>query len=151
MQLATRSSMRRLLAQRSYATTAKGNVAGTMMDFPLTMNHFFERAENIFYDREIVTNSPAGITRTTYGDWAVRTRKLGGVLDKLGIEPDARVGTFAWNTARHLETWTDAKTEQWGAATAEEGAAKRTDANDVINARLIECCRPFADLVIDSV
>ena len=53
--------------------------------------------------------------------------------------------------ARHLETWTDAKTAQWGAATAEEGAARRTDANDVINARLIECCRPFADLVIDSV
>lgn len=90
---------------RSYATTAKGNVAGTMMDYPLTMNHFFERAEKIFHDKTIVTASLAGVQRTTYGDWAVRTRRLGGVLDNLGIPAGARVGTFAWNSARHLEAW----------------------------------------------
>mmetsp|Transcript_154977 Transcript_154977/g.496707 ORF Transcript_154977/g.496707 Transcript_154977/m.496707 type:complete len:300 (-) Transcript_154977:288-1187(-) len=53
--------------------------------------------------------------------------------------------------ARHLQTWSDAKTAAWGASTAEEGAAKRTDFNDVPNARLIELCRAHADLVIDSV
>ena len=83
----------------------------------------------------------------------------GGAADERGGKAAASAGVPAGGVAeqrsrliaRHLETWTDAKTEQWGAATAEEGAAKRTDANDVINARLIECCRPFADLVIDSV
>jgi acyl-CoA synthetase (AMP-forming)/AMP-acid ligase II len=69
------------------------------------MNHFFERAEKIFHDKTIVTASLAGVQRTTYGDWAVRTRRLGGVLDNLGIPAGARVGTFAWNSARHLEAW----------------------------------------------
>ena len=31
--------------------------------------------------------------------------RLGGVLDDLGISADGRVGTFAWNTARHLELY----------------------------------------------
>ena len=41
----------------------------------------------------------------TYGEWAERTRRLGGVLDALGISADGRVGTFAWNSARHLELY----------------------------------------------
>src|SRR5207237_2313980 len=41
----------------------------------------------------------------TCGEWAARTRRLGGALDRLGISPDGRVGTFAWNTARHLELY----------------------------------------------
>jgi hypothetical protein len=53
--------------------------------------------------------------------------------------------------ARHLETWSDAKTKAWNATSAEEGATKRTDFNDVPNAHLIERCREFADLIIDSV
>src|SRR5829696_6458217 len=40
-----------------------------------------------------------------YGTYAERTRRLGGVLDTLGISDDGRVGTFAWNTSRHLELW----------------------------------------------
>ena len=34
-----------------------------------------------------------------------RARRLGGVLDDLGISADGRVATFAWNTARHLELY----------------------------------------------
>ena len=34
-----------------------------------------------------------------------RTRRLGGVLDDLGISDDGRVATFGWNTARHLELY----------------------------------------------
>jgi pantothenate kinase len=52
---------------------------------------------------------------------------------------------------RHLETWSDAKTKAWGAETAEEGAAKRTDFNDVPNAFFIDKCRPFADVIVESV
>ena len=51
---------------------------------------------------------------------------------------------------RHLETWTDAKTEAWGAATPLEGAQRRTDANDVPNAYLVDECRSFADLLVTS-
>ena len=78
---------------------------GTMQDFPLTQVHLFERAEQLFFDKELVTATGAGRDRTTYGVWARRTRCLGGVLDALGVAPDARVATFAWNTARHLELY----------------------------------------------
>lgn len=78
---------------------------GTMMDFPLTLPHLFDRAERLFPHKEIVTNTPGGIERTTYGRWAERTRRLAGSLDGLGISADGRVATFAWNTARHLELY----------------------------------------------
>ncbi len=78
---------------------------GLMQDFPLTLPHFFKRAETLFPEKEIVTASATGIERTNYGTWAERTRRLGGVLDDLGISSDGRVATFAWNTARHLELY----------------------------------------------
>src|SRR6476620_1985357 len=78
---------------------------GLMQDYPLTIPHLFGRAEQLFSDKEVVTNTATGIERTTYGAWAERTRRLGGVLDDLGIADDGRVATFAWNTARHLELY----------------------------------------------
>jgi fatty-acyl-CoA synthase len=79
---------------------------GLMQDFPLTLPHYFRRAETMFHDKVIVTATGAGTReRVTYGEWAARTRRLGGVLDNLGIAADGRVGTFAWNTARHLELY----------------------------------------------
>ena len=53
----------------------------------------------------MVTATATGLERHTYGEWAERTRRLGGVLDQLGISADGRVATFAWNTARHLELY----------------------------------------------
>ena len=76
-----------------------------MQDIPLTITHLFDRAEQYFGHKEIVTATGAGVERTTYRDWAQRTRRLGGVLDTLGISADGRVATFAWNTARHLELY----------------------------------------------
>ena len=51
---------------------------------------------------------------------------------------------------RHLETWTAEKTAAWGAASAREGAEKRADSNDVPNAYLVDRCRAFADLEVES-
>jgi pantothenate kinase len=51
---------------------------------------------------------------------------------------------------RHLETWTAAKTAAWGAATAREGAERRADSNDVPNAYLVDRCRGFACLEVES-
>jgi fatty-acyl-CoA synthase len=76
-----------------------------MQDYPLTLPHFFHRVESLFPDKGVVTAIPGGIERVTYGTWAERTRRLGGVLDTLGVSSDGRVGTFAWNTARHLELY----------------------------------------------
>jgi len=76
-----------------------------MQNTPLTMVHLFERAENYHADKTITTATAIGKDRTTYGEWAARTRQLGGALDKLKISSDGRVATFAWNTARHLELY----------------------------------------------
>ncbi len=78
---------------------------GLMQEYPLTLPHVFQRAEVLFPKKEIVTALPTGRTRISYGEWAERTRRLGGVLDTLGISTDGRVATFAWNTARHLELY----------------------------------------------
>jgi len=78
---------------------------GLMQDVPLTVDSIFRHVEQHHADVPIVTNNPSGKVRTTYGEWAERTRRLGGVLDTLGISADGRVGTFAWNSARHLELY----------------------------------------------
>jgi fatty-acyl-CoA synthase len=78
---------------------------GLMQDYPLTLPHFFDRAASLFPSRQVVTATAAGKERITYGEWADRTRRLGGVLDTLSISDDGRVATFAWNTARHLELY----------------------------------------------
>ena len=52
---------------------------------------------------------------------------------------------------RSLQTWTDAKTEAWGGGTSREAATRRADFNDVRNARLVDCCRQYADVQVDSI
>src|SRR5436305_1872019 len=76
-----------------------------MQETPLVLPTIFRRAERLFGSKSLVTASPDGAQRTTYADWAARTRKLGGALDQLGISPNGRVGTFSWNSTSHLELY----------------------------------------------
>ncbi|MEU2348402.1 long-chain fatty acid--CoA ligase [Modestobacter sp. NPDC049651] len=78
---------------------------GLMQDTPLTIDTIFRHAEQHHGDVPIVTDGPTGRTRSTYAEWADRTRRLGGVLDTLGVTADGRVGTFGWNSQRHLELY----------------------------------------------
>ncbi|HWE54096.1 MAG TPA: long-chain fatty acid--CoA ligase [Acidimicrobiales bacterium] len=78
---------------------------GLMQDVPLSLDVIFNRAEQLWPTKRLLTATPSGMERTTMGAWAARTRRLGGVLDDLGISADGRVATFAWNTARHLELY----------------------------------------------
>src|SRR5918992_2972909 len=78
---------------------------GLMSSYPLTLTHLFERAERLFASKTMTTLTATGAERTTYADWAARTRRLAGALETLGISEDGRVATFAWNTARHLELY----------------------------------------------
>jgi acyl-CoA synthetase (AMP-forming)/AMP-acid ligase II len=80
-------------------------VQGLMQDVPLSLHRIFRRAEAYWPTKRLLTATPAGIERTTYGAWADRTRRLGSALDALGISPAGRVATFAWNSARHLELY----------------------------------------------
>ena len=78
---------------------------GLMQDRPLTLAHVFHRAEQLFGHKTLVTATADGETETTLAEWAHRVRRLATALDALGVSADGRVGTFCWNTARHLELY----------------------------------------------
>jgi fatty-acyl-CoA synthase len=66
------------------------SMRGLMQDEPLLLTHFFDRAEKLFGTKTVTTSTPAGLEVVNYADWAKRTRRLGGVLDNLGISADGR-------------------------------------------------------------
>src|SRR5262249_61083777 len=46
-----------------------------------------------------------GLQRYTYADYTERVARLASALAGLGLEKGDRVGTFAWNSHRHLEVY----------------------------------------------
>jgi fatty-acyl-CoA synthase len=78
---------------------------GTMMDFPLTLQHVFERGTRLFPQREIVTGGLGEHHRYTYADFGRRVHRLASAFRTLGLGPGDRVGTFCWNHYRHLELY----------------------------------------------
>jgi fatty-acyl-CoA synthase len=84
----------------------RDGIEGRMMDFPLTLTHFLERARSTFARGEIVSRRPDGsIERTTYGAMCARASRLANALTRLGVKKGERVATLAWNHARHLEVF----------------------------------------------
>ena len=79
---------------------------GTMMDFPLVLPVFLERCGKLFRDVEIVSRRPDNtLTRTNYGAFYDRARRLAEALTKLGLHKGDRVATMMWNHAGHLEAF----------------------------------------------
>ena len=78
---------------------------GLMMDYPLTLQHAFNRAVRIFPRKEIVTQTDNGLHRYTYRDWGKRTLQLANTLHSAGVQEGDRIATFGWNTYRHLELY----------------------------------------------
>ena len=75
------------------------------MDRPLLVRDIAERVERLFPTREIVTRTHDGIERSSYGEVVARARRLASSLRALGVRPGDRIGTFGWNSARHLELY----------------------------------------------
>ncbi len=78
---------------------------GLMMDYPLTLQYFFNRAVHIFSRKEIVTQTETGLHRYTFGEWGKRTTQLANALHHTGVKEGDRIATFGWNTYRHLELY----------------------------------------------
>ena len=79
---------------------------GLMMDYPLTLTHFFERARRLFPGKRLATRVPgAPLFEYTYAAFADRVARLAGGLAALGVRRGDRVGTLAWNSHRHLELY----------------------------------------------
>ncbi len=79
---------------------------GSMMETPLLVSSIIEHAARFHGDAEIVSRSVEGpLHRTTYRAVRNRAAQLANALRALGVESGDRIGTLAWNTWRHLETY----------------------------------------------
>lgn len=83
-----------------------GGIRGTMMAFPLTLDHVLRRAGGLFGASEIVSRLPdRALHRCTYLDFHRRTLALAGALQRLGLQRGERVATLMWNHHAHLEAY----------------------------------------------
>jgi acyl-CoA synthetase (AMP-forming)/AMP-acid ligase II len=79
---------------------------GLMQQQPLLVSTILRHAARHHAAGEIVSKTTEGtIHRTTYATLESRARRLARVLARLGIGPQDRVGTLAWNGYRHLEVY----------------------------------------------
>jgi fatty-acyl-CoA synthase len=79
---------------------------GLIQDWKLTVDKIITHAHTNHGQREIVARTVEGpIVRTTYSDLYWRARKCSNALLSDGVKQGDRVGTLAWNSTRHMETW----------------------------------------------
>ena len=76
-----------------------------MMNYQLLVPSLLDRAATYFPHKEIITREGDGVHRYTYADLKKRVNRLSNALASLGVEKGDRVGTFGWNTYRHLEAY----------------------------------------------
>ena len=77
---------------------------GQMMSKPLLISSLIEHAERYHAEAQIHSvNTGGGIEETSWGQVARNARAMASALTALGLEPQARCGTIAWNNRRHLE------------------------------------------------
>jgi len=76
-----------------------------IMDHPLLIKTVLDRARRLFPGKEIFSRGPERDFRYTYGAFYKRVCRLANVLRRLGVKEGDTVGTFAWNTHRHLELY----------------------------------------------
>lgn len=84
-----------------------------MQDFPLTVQHIFSFGRRVHADAKVITYTgegegeagAEGLEEATFAEVAERADRLAAALDRLGVEPGDRVGTFMWNNQRHLEAY----------------------------------------------
>ena len=79
---------------------------GLMQEWPLLVHTFIDHANIHHGEREIVTRRVEGdIHRTNYSEIYSRAKRFSKALQKLGVMQGEIIGTLAWNTYRHLESW----------------------------------------------
>jgi fatty-acyl-CoA synthase len=77
-----------------------------MQSYALTVDRFLDHAAKWSGEREIVTAEAGWVVgRLGYAALRERSRRLSGALSALGLGFGDRVGTLAWNTQHHLETY----------------------------------------------
>jgi len=74
-------------------------------DFQLTLQHVLARMRAFPTAGEVVTLTETGVVREGHGALVARIDRLARALVTLGVSRGDRVGTFAWNTQRHVECY----------------------------------------------
>ena len=86
--------------------TFEVNMNGTMMEYPLVLPAFLERAGKLFPKVEIISRRPdRTVLRSSYGAFYERAKRLSSGLTKLGVRPGDRVASMMWNHMGHLEVF----------------------------------------------
>ncbi|MBU6498180.1 MAG: long-chain-fatty-acid--CoA ligase, partial [Rhodospirillales bacterium] len=79
---------------------------GLMQDHHLMISSIIRHAARHHARSEIVSKTVEGdIHRTDYVTLERRARRLARALQRLGVQPETRVATLAWNSFRHLELY----------------------------------------------
>ncbi len=79
---------------------------GQMMASELLISGLIAHAARYHGQTEIYSvNTGGGEEVTTWAQVEENARALAAALDKLGLDPQARCGTIAWNNRRHLEIY----------------------------------------------
>jgi len=76
-----------------------------MMDYPLLIKTILNRSADLFPDKEIFSRCLDHDFRYTYREFYERVCRLANLLKQMGVGKGDRVGTFAWNTHRHMELY----------------------------------------------
>jgi fatty-acyl-CoA synthase len=77
-----------------------------MMDYPLTVTHYLERAGRYFGTSQVVWRKPdKTVARYTFAQMHARASQLAHALKRLGVGEGDRVATLCWNHNAHLEAY----------------------------------------------
>ena len=80
-------------------------LASTMSDYQLNISSIFEHGVRVHAESEVMTWMGDHARTATFREVGDRVRRLACALQRLGIQPGDRVGTFCWNTQEHLEAY----------------------------------------------
>ena len=79
---------------------------GLMQERPLLVASIIQHAARHHGATEVVSRLLDGsLHRTTYAALERRARRLARALQRLGVKPENRVATLAWNSFRHMELY----------------------------------------------
>ena len=76
-----------------------------MQDVPLSISSILKHGRDVYGDSSIITVGEGGNRRATFTEVSATPRGSRTALRSLGIEGDARVGTFMWNNQEHMEAY----------------------------------------------
>src|SRR3954468_17224895 len=76
-----------------------------MQDTQLTIARLLRHGTSMHGASTVETWTGDGLRSATYAELGHRAARLAHALRALGVEGDARVGTFMWNSQEHLEAY----------------------------------------------